>query len=179
MRSLSWPKWTGQSQIARKDAAVDTMDAVFNYEIPALHPLAVHFPLALILASALTALVWSYRGSAFWRQSTLLLMVLGSAGAAFAYFTGDTMREQSEGVPIIEELVDLHEDMGLYTFIASMVATAALAGLSLARRRAGTDDAERDPILLRIAIACLVLMAAALVAWTAHVGATMTWGVVP
>lgn len=153
------------------------MDAVFQYEIPALHPLAVHFPLALILASALTALVWSYRGTPFWRQTTLLLMVLGSAGAAFAYFTGDTMREQSEGVPIIDELVDLHEEMGLYTLLATLVATAALAALSVGRR--AEEPGARDPILLRVVMACLVFLAAALVAWTAHIGATMTWGVVP
>lgn len=85
------------------------------------------------------------------------------------------MREQSEGVPIVEDLVDLHEQMGLYTLIASLVATAAMTIAEAAAQRSKTD---LDPILLRTALACLVFVAAALVAWTAHVGATMTWGVV-
>lgn len=151
------------------------MDAVFQYEIPALHPLAVHFPLALILAAALTALIWCFRGTAFWRNATLLIMALGTIGAACAYFTGDAMKEQSEGVPIVEDLAGLHEEMGLYTLIASAAASVALIVFRLLVSSARTG---RDPLLSRIAVACLVFTAAALVAWTAHIGAIMTWGVV-
>ncbi|SRR5690554_4231128 len=151
------------------------MESVFQYEIPVLHPLAVHFPLALLLAAALTALIWCFRGSRFWRHTTLLLAGLGSLGALFAYLTGDKMEEQSEGVPIVEELVDLHEQMALYTLILAVVSTLAITTFSLLARRM---DARRDPLLSRVLLACLVLLAAALVAWTAHIGATMTWGVV-
>ena len=151
------------------------MDAVFQYEIPALHPLAVHFPLTLLLVSALTAFVWCFRGTSFWRHVTLLLTTLGAAGAAFAYFTGDAMYEQSEGVPIVEDLVDLHEEMGLYTLLAAIAANIALATFTVLVRR---TPSRRDPLLSRVLVACLVFLAAALVAWTAHIGATMTWGVV-
>lgn len=151
------------------------MDAVFQYEIPVLHPLAVHFPLALLLAAAMTALVWCFRGTFFWRQSTLLLTALGTIGAALAYTSGDAMEEQSEGVPIVEDLVGLHEEMGLYTLIVSAAATIVLVVFAIVVRR---TNERRDPILARVMVACLVFLAAALVAWTAHIGATMTWGVV-
>lgn len=154
------------------------MDVVFDYRIPVLHPLAVHFPLGLLLAGALVALVWMFRGTAFWRRSLLLLLVLGSAGAVFAYVTGEAMEEQSEGVPIVDDLIDLHEQMGRYTLVVAIVACLGVALLSLRqeRPRAGGVPA-RDPIALRLVLGLLVCLAAALVAWTAHIGGTMVWGV--
>lgn len=150
------------------------MDAVFDYRIPVLHPLAVHFPLTLLLAAAIAALVWMFRGTPFWRHCTAFLLVLNVPAALFAYFTGEAMEERSEGVPIVDELVDLHEDMALYTLIASGLALAALTVVWIYSARKGTSNL--DPIGGRVAVGLLILAAAALVAWTAHIGATMTWG---
>ncbi len=151
------------------------MEAVFEYRIPVLHPLAVHFPLTLLLVAAVAALIWMFRGTTFWRQCSAFLVFLSVPGALLAYLTGDSMAEQSEGVPIVDELVDLHERMALYTLIASSVAAAALIVVLAMSYRRGT--AVRDPIGSRVAAGLLVMIAAALVAWTAHIGATMTWGV--
>lgn len=151
------------------------MEAVFDYRIPVLHPLAVHFPLTLLLASAIAALVWMFRGTPFWRHCSAFLIFLSVPGALFAYLTGEKMAERSDGVPIVDELVDLHEQMALYTLIASSVAAAALIIMLVMSHRRGTS--ERDPIGSRVAVGLLIIIAAALVAWTAHIGATMTWGV--
>ena len=150
------------------------MDAVFDYRIPVLHPLAVHFPLALLLAAALAALIWMFRGTFFWRNCTAFLVFLNIPATIFAYLTGDTMEERSEGVPIVDDLVDLHEQMGLYTLIASALACAALGALMIHQRV--NPAGEKDPIAGRVGVALIILTAAALVAWTAHIGATMTWG---
>lgn len=151
------------------------MEAVFDYRIPVLHPLAVHFPLTLLLVAAIAALIWMFRGTPFWRQCTAFLVFLSVPTALVAYLTGDVMAEQSEGVPIVDELVDLHEQMGLYTLIASIVAAVALGVMIALSYYRGTS--KRDPIGSRVAVGLLILIAAALVAWTAHIGATMTWGV--
>ena len=152
------------------------MDAVFDYRIPVLHPLAVHLPVTLLLVSALAALIWMFRGSAFWRRCLLFLMLLSVPAALLAYLTGDVMKERSEGVPIIDELVALHERMALFTLIAASVVAILFGGYTISVERQGSD--RRDPILARVAISLLIFLAAALVAWTAHIGATMTWGVV-
>lgn len=151
------------------------MDAVFEYRIPVLHPLAVHLPVTLLLAAALAALIWMFRGSAFWRRCLLFLTLLSVPATLLAYLSGDTMKERSEGVPIIDQLVDLHERMALFTFIATVAVTILLGvyGVGAERSRAGS----RDPIQVRVAISMLIFLAATLVAWTAHIGATMTWGV--
>ncbi len=157
------------------------MDAVFRYHIPELHPLAVHFPIALLLAAALAALVWMGWGAPFWRRVTCLLASAGAAGALFAWFTGDAMEEQAEGVPIVEELVDLHEQMALYTLIAALLASATLGSLTWlaarASRRGRFADRKPDRLPYRLAAGLLVLLSAALAAWAGHIGATMTWGV--
>lgn len=151
------------------------MDAVFDYRIPVLHPLAVHFPLTLLLAAAVAACFWMFRGTPFWRHCSAFLIFMSVPGALFAYLTGDAMAEQSEGVPIVDELVDLHEQMALYTLIASGVAAAALIVMLVRSARRGTS--KHDPIGSRVLVGLLIMIAAALVAWTAHIGATMTWGV--
>jgi uncharacterized membrane protein len=154
------------------------MDAVLDYRIPVLHPLAVHLPVTLLLVAALAALIWMFRGSAFWRRCVLFLMLLSAPAALLAYLTGDVMKERSEGVPIIDELVDLHERMALFTLIAASVVAVLVGGYAIGAERRGGSDL-RDSIPARVAISLLIFLAAALVAWTAHIGATMTWGIVP
>lgn len=154
------------------------METLFEYDIPVLHPLFVHFPLALILAATATTAVWSIRGTAFWRRCALWLFGLGMAGALAAYFTGEAMLEQVEGAPIVEELAGLHEELALYTLIATGVVLAAFGGVSLwLERRTTLERNPPDPLAARIPLAIAAAVAAALVALTAHVGGTMVWGV--
>lgn len=152
------------------------MDAVFHYHIPELHPLAVHFPFALLLVAALAGAFWLWRGTPFWRDVTWLLTGLGTAGAFFAYFTGDGMAEQAEGVPIVEELVGLHEQMALYTLIAACLATLLMTAQAWWSRR---FSLRTDPLPSRLFITAVLIATCVLVAWTAHIGSTMVWGVAP
>lgn len=149
------------------------MEAVFQYEIPVLHPVIVHFPPALMLAAAVAGLGWVVRGTAFWRKCLTFLLVLAAVGTAFAYVTGEAMYERSAGVPIIEELVHLHQQMGLYALIAVGAALAGTVGCSVGE----AQGLFAVPWWLRLLVGGAVLLAAALVLWTAHVGGTMTWGV--
>lgn len=154
------------------------MDLVFQYRIPVLHPLAVHFPTALLLTAGLVGLVWMVRGTSFWRRTLLLLLVLGTAGTAFAYFTGEALEEHVEGSPIVSELVGLHEQMALYTFIGAGGALLLLLALVVyVERRTTIERDPPDPLWPRLLIGLMVLAAAALVAYTAHIGGTMVWGV--
>ncbi len=157
----------------------EIMETVLQYKLPILHPLAVHFPIVLIgVGGGGVALVWLVRGTAFWRRATLLLFTLGMAGALFAYFTGEPMEEHVEGTPIVEELVGLHEDMALYTLYLTGLTLVLLAAVSLwLERRTTVERDPNDPLAARILLALLALGAAALVAWTGHIGSTMVWGV--
>lgn len=151
------------------------METVFQYQIPALHPLAVHFPVGLLVAALPVSLLWLVGGDRLWRRVATVLLLLGGAGAAFAYLTGEAMHEMSEEVPIVEELVELHEDLALATLIAAIVIVLAALAVEIRRRSLPRDSA--DPIVLRFVGFVCVLVVSALVLFTGHVGGVMVWGV--
>ena len=152
------------------------METAFQYDIPVWHPLLVHFPIALILTGALVVVVWSVRGTTFWRHAALLLFGLGLLGGIAAHQTGEAMEEQVEGTPIVEELVDMHEDAALYTLLVTGAVLLGLAFLSGWQARRPPPPAP-DPLVGRLLLLFMALAAAALVAWTGHLGGTMVWGV--
>lgn len=88
------------------------------------------------------------------------------------------MEEQSEGTPIVEELGGLHEDMALYTLLATGLTLAGMIALSFwLERRTTLERNPPDPLWARLIVSFLAFLAAALVAWTAHIGGTMVWGI--
>lgn len=154
------------------------MEKVFQYRIPVWHPLAIHFPLVLLIVGAAAAVCWAIWGAAFWRRCALFLFSMGMLGTIFAYLTGEAMEEQSEGVPIVEELVELHEELALWTLIAAGLVLAGFAWISVRAERAlRRGEAWTDPVAVRLGLTVVALLAAALVAFTSHVGGTMVWGV--
>ena len=151
------------------------METVLQYEIPVLHPLAVHFPIALLSAAAGFSLVWLLSGARLWRRLAAALMVVGSVGAAFAYLTGETVRDLSEDIPIVEELVELHETVALATLWVAVAMAISALFVEWVRRAAPTGTT--DPLPLRIALFAGFVAVAALVLFTGHVGGLMVWGV--
>ena len=126
----------------------------------------------------MVAVVWAFRGTAFWRHSALWLFSLGLVGGIAAYKTGEAIEEHTEGTPIVEELGGMHEDMAFYTLLVTGSVVLLLGLLSLWREKRGTLERKlRDPLVARILLALVALAAAALVAWTGHIGGTMVWGV--
>ena len=167
--------------------APDAMDLIAQYEIPFLHPLAVHFPLVLLLLGAGAAGLYLVLGRAVWRQAGLVLFLLGAASAWAAGETGHALAQAVEGDPIVEEVVGRHEAGAEWTLWSSALAAALFALVSAARLRRPTPPAgdgedappprTREPLWGRLLVAFPALLAALLVAWTAHLGGIMVWGV--
>ncbi|PAP78046.1 DUF2231 domain-containing protein [Rubrivirga marina] len=162
------------------------MDLIAQYEIPFLHPLAVHFPLVLILLGAGAAGLYLVLGRAGWRQAGLILFVLGTVSAWVAQETGHALENAVEGDPIVEEVVERHEAGAEWTIWTSALAAVAFGVVSAARLRRPkpVEDGEeappprkREPLWGRLLVVLPAVLAAALVAWTAHLGGIMVWGV--
>lgn len=152
------------------------MEQVLRYDIPVIHPIAVHFPFVLALLALGFGLIWLFRDRLQWLVTASYIQMLGFAGAMVAYLSGDTMKEQSEGVPIVDELVHLHEDAALMATWAIGVSFVALLGARYVHRMNTSHPGTR--LWVRLVVCFLLLLAAVLVVWTAHIGGTMVWGII-
>ncbi len=148
------------------------------YQIPILHPVLVHFPIAFILLAALTALAWLGWGTRFWRNVTLILLVAGFIGGLGAYFTGEAAEEFGKGSARVEQFVKQHESMALLTLVATGLSLFVLAAYVGASRKllSANDPDEKDMPIVRVVVAVLVIASAVLVARTGHLGGLMVWG---
>jgi uncharacterized membrane protein len=151
------------------------LDQILNYTIPVNHPIVVHFPIALAFVALAFALGWLVRNRAYWLNVTFWLTALAWIGTLVALRTGELMEEQGEGIAIVDEFVHLHEDMGEW---ASWALGACLVWLLFALWHSRNDVQQSGTRLwIRIVALVLLVVAAALVGLTGHIGGIMTWGV--
>jgi len=148
---------------------------VLQYDLPYLHPVVVHAPIALLIAAAGAAAGYAAVGRRPWRTATLALLVAGAAGAWAAGQTGEVLEDAVEGDPQVEVLIETHEAAAAWTLYMSLAGALAFAGATVALRR--RSAASADPLALRIALFLPALAAALLVAYAGHVGGLMVWGV--
>ncbi len=151
-------------------------DLLSQYDIPYLHPLAVHFPLVLLLLGAGAAVLYAALGRGVWRQAALVLFALGAVSAFASVQTGEALEHDVEGEPIVEAVLGTHERVADYTMWVSVLAALGYGVLTVALRRRPADT-PREPLAGRVAALIPALAAALLVAYTAHLGGVMVWGV--
>lgn len=148
------------------------------FGVDQLHPIFVHFPVALVLLGGATALLWLFTGTALWRQVSAVLFAAGALGALAAYTTGQDMAEAFAERAAVKLLGERHEDFGLWALLSAAVAAGAFLAAGLSQSRCdlkGYPGPDRKP-LQRALCAVVALAAAALVAYTGHLGGLMTWG---
>lgn len=150
------------------------LEALTDYTIPVLHPIVVHFPVALVFAALLTSGIWLLRNQDTWWKSSAVLLLLSFLGGVAALRTGEAMEDQSEGVAIVDKFVHLHEELAEWSvWILGTAFVAMLAAVWLGRR----DTAHPGtPMRWRLIAFLVVLAAAVLLGLTGHVGGIMTWG---
>lgn len=138
-----------------------------------LHPLVIHFPIALLLTAplfiVLGALVPPQRSRPY-MIAALLLMVLGTTGAWFAVATGEATADLVERNPQVLAVLEQHQNLaekvravftaGTLLFAAILVAPNAL------HREANRLVTSVVPLVFALAYAG----AALLLANTAHQG---------
>ena len=127
-----------------------------------LHPLLIHFPIALVIAAA-AAEVWAIvTGDARWRTVAVGNARAGAVFALMAVLTGWRLAS-APGVEMTS-LLAWHRWLGSVTAAATL--TAALAASRTERRR-----------LFKVSVYRITLLGAgALVALTGHLGGLLVWG---
>jgi uncharacterized membrane protein len=113
-----------------------------------LHPLVVHFPIALLMVAPLFILAGiAFRGREIWPLvSALTLMVLGTLAAFVAVSTGEAAAELVMETAANAEVLDLHEELAEKTQVVFAILTGIYALLVI------LPAALKRPLSPRIAI---------------------------
>ena len=100
----------------------------------ALHPLVIHFPIALLLVVpfliVVGALVPPERGRAI-LYVALALMIAGTLGTFLAVATGEAAGRIAERTPQIDAILEHHEQLAEATRVAFSVLTVVFAAILL------------------------------------------------
>jgi|SRR5271157_1385812 len=100
----------------------------------ALHPLVIHFPIALLLVVpfliVVGALVSPERGRAI-LYVALALMIAGTLGTFLAVATGEAAGRIAERTPQIDAILEHHEQLAEATRVAFSVLTVVFAAILL------------------------------------------------
>lgn len=141
-----------------------------------LHPIVVHFPIALLLMSPLFVLL-----SMLWRKSraplavaALLMLIAGCGAAQLAVMTGEAADEAAESASLVTAAADVvleqHEELAEQTRTVFAVVTLVFAGLL------GVMAVKREHASHRLyVIGCLIVLAglaagSMMLANTGHLG---------
>ncbi len=142
-----------------------------------VHPLVVHFPIALLLVAPLFVLLSLLpkvgRGFAW---AGLLLLLLGTAGAYVAVEAGEAAAELAIRTPEINEVIDRHQELAETTRLLFTIVTAAyvlvLLGPALLKKSGllKKDLPRVVPVAARLIVVAALLLCGMVLANTGHLG---------
>src|ERR1700751_3946893 len=124
-----------------------------------LHPLVVHFPIALLLVAPVFVLLgalWPGRTGLAFLGCALILMSLGTAGTFVAQSTGEAASRATLQTPALTAMIERHEDLAEATGWVFLSLTAIFAamcyGLVLLSRTRATFHGQVSAYHLRRAL---------------------------
>ena len=129
-----------------------------------VHPLVVHFPIALLLTAVALDLLAVALKRPGWHRIALWNLALGTAGAGLAVWSGLRASEVAKHTFNIYQVMELHERLGISTLVTGSLIT--VWRLLMRDRLAGWARV--------VAIAMMLGMAGTL-AYGAHLGGRLVY----
>lgn len=139
----------------------------------ALHPLIIHFPIALLLVAPLfiiAALLVSAPKRQAFLISALVLMILGTASVYVALSTGEAAGKLAERTTQVNAVLERHEDLAEKTRLTFTVLTVILAGILTVPRLVKWEPSRAMSAIVLVVFLVLYGGAAQLLTNTAHNG---------
>lgn len=138
-----------------------------------LHPLVIHFPIALLLVAPLFIIVGvianPQKGRPF-LVAALVLMLLGTFGAFLAIATGEAAGEIAERTPAVSAVLERHEDLAEMTRIVFSVLTLLFAAILFLPRILKREASALTARILPLAFLLLYSTGSVILVNTAHNG---------
>lgn len=137
-----------------------------------LHPLVVHFPVALLLVAPLFVVIGlvARRHSRALMTAALILMVLGTLGSFVAVSTGEAAGKLAERTPEINAVLEHHEALAERTRLVFSVLTIVFAGLLFGPAILGRQLDRRALVPLTVLFLVVYGAGTTVLANTAHNG---------
>jgi uncharacterized membrane protein len=104
------------------------------FDFTHLHPMLVHFPIALLMVGLVADVAGLLTKREFYTRMGMILLFLGTAGLIAAYFSGHQAAEGLMETGPLSMAVETHEDAALLT-VWLMVATALVRVALVASRK--------------------------------------------
>lgn len=133
-----------------------------------LHPLVVHFPIALLLTATVIEIVNLFLKKDYLGKSSTVLFVVGVVTGIVSYISGDPAEEFAEQKwgDVIETTVELHETMALISLIIfGVIAVLKLFGKKL----------KLNTNLILALVVILGIAGSSTLAYTGHLGGKMVY----
>lgn len=123
-----------------------------------IHPMIVHFPIALTMVGALAVLAYTILRRDWLRWFGPILLTIALAGAGGAYFSGQSAEDRAEEIGVPHAAIESHEEIAIWaiwlialstllawathasrrgTWVAAIVSLAAMVVIGFAAHRGG------------------------------------------
>ena len=102
------------------------------FDITHLHPMIIHFPIALLFVGFLADAVGLVFKKEFFTKSGFYLLILGTLGVVAAYLSGNLAGEGVTEAGALKEALEIHEDaatLTLWLMIGAALIRIAIVGL--------------------------------------------------
>lgn len=131
-----------------------------------LHPMVVHFPIALIAVGFLAELIFLfYKKEICFTKMGYFLLLLGTAAALAAWLTGDLFTSEMAGAA--GEMREKHEAMATITVIVSLITLAVRTWILVKK-----DESKTTRSIAFV----LFALAAIAVSMTGFLGGNLVYG---
>jgi uncharacterized membrane protein len=141
-----------------------------------LHPIIVHFPVALLLLSPLFILISAALPPSKCRPymtAALIITLLGTASLFVAASTGEAAAELAEQRDKVDGVLAAHEDLASETRIVFAGLSAILLGMCVVPRILHRQENRLSSTLMPLAFLALYSVGALFLVNTAHAGGRM------
>jgi uncharacterized membrane protein len=131
-----------------------------------IHPMIVHFPIALLIVGFLAELIAVITKKEFFSKASFYLLILGTAGVITAYFTGHAAGEGISESGMLKSALESHE--GAATIALWVIVAAALFRIVIV-------FLKKDKGILKSAAFLLLLIGVLSIARTGYYGGELVY----
>lgn len=107
------------------------------FDLSHIHPMIVHFPIALLMVGFLSDLIGLVTKKDFFNKSGFYLLILGTLGAVAAYFSGEYAGNGVTESGALGQALEVHESAAVLTVWLMVGASLVRIGAVLLKRYEG------------------------------------------